>query len=363
MSTTEWRGKMIAVRNCILSVLAASLCAASPVLAGTFVKPPPPEETIPAQKAEVIPPPSTITIQPVQEMHGEPRFWLHAGVESWSGDNTYKIGYPVVDAFGNQYVGYFPFSELKFPLDAVFGVIKIDAVISDKFVVNALVKKNLSEPDDYLQDRDWLTDSNPNQLDIYSDSEITGFEAYAFDADLAYKFLCGERGWLAAGAGYMYQNFEYETAVIHQWSPSGLPGFDYYGDGTVSIYYEVDYKIPYLLLSGQMNLNPSFTLNGRFAYAPWVSADNRDQHRLRYKENRAGDLDGDAFMVSADGEYDFGAHWFATAGLSYTSIDVDGDMDATFFGIYDHTVREELESEQTALFFTVGYRIGPSPEK
>lgn len=337
---------MIAVKNYSFAVLAAVLFISTPVLAGTAVQSPP----------------TSITIQPVQQLQGEPEFWIHAGVELWSGDNTYQIGFPVTDAFGNRNEGYFPFSELKFPLDAVFGVIKLGAVIRDKFVFNALVKKNISEPDDSMEDSDWLTESDPSQLDVYSDSEVTGFEGYAFDVDLAYKFFCREKGWLAAGAGYMYQNFEYETALIRQWSPSGLPDFDYVGDGTTSIYYEVDYKIPYFLLSGQMTLSPHFKLNGRFAYAPWVSSDNRDQHRLRYKENRGGELDGDAFILSADAQYDFNRHWFMTAGLSHTSIDVSGDMDGAFFGYYDHTVAEELESEQTALFLTIGYRIGPAPE-
>jgi hypothetical protein len=337
---------MISVKNCSFTVLAAVLFISTPVLAGTAVQSPP----------------TSITIQPVQQLQGEPEFWIHAGVESWSGDNTYQIGFPVTDALGNHHEGYFPFSELKFPLDAVFGVIKLKGVVRNKFILNAQVKKNISDPDDSMEDRDWLTDSDPGRLDVYSDSDVTGFEGYVLDLDLSYKFFCRDKGWLAAGAGYMYQNFEYETAVIRQWSPSGLPGFDYVGDGTTSIYYEVDYKIPYFLLSGQMTLSPQFKLNGRFAYAPWVTSDNRDQHRLRYKENRAGELDGDAFMISADAQYDFGEHWFMTAGLSHTSIDVDGDMDASFFGYYDHTVAEDLESEQTSIFLTIGYRIGPAPE-
>jgi outer membrane protease len=362
LEKAQRRGKMIsvAVRNCILAALGASLGTAVPIFAETYVIPPPKEERIPPKAAERISPPTSVTIEPMQQMQGESQFWLHAGVESWSGDNTYQIGFPVTDSFGNLYEGYFPFSELKFPLDVVFGVVKVKAVIRNRFVFDALVKKNITEPDDNMEDRDWLTDANPSQLDVYSDSEVVGFDGFVFDVDLAYKVLCRDKGWLAAGAGYMYQNFEYDTAVIHQWSPSGIPGFEYVGDGTKSIYYEVNYKIPYFLLSGQLTLNPQFTLNGRFAYAPWVSADNRDQHLLRYKENRAGDLDGDAYMLSVDAQYDFWQHWFLTGGLSYTSIDVDGDMDATFFGIYDHTVREELESEQTSLYLTVGYRFGPS---
>jgi len=329
-------------QSCAFALLTATFMS-TPVVAGTAVKSNP----------------TNITIQPVQQVQGEPQVWLHAGVESWSGDNTYQIGYPVTDALGNVYEGYFPFSELKFPLDAVFGVIKLNAVIKDKFVFDVVFKKNISDTDDYMEDRDWITDSDPGRLDIYSDSEVTRFDGLVLDVDLGYKVFSGEKGWLAAGAGYMYQDFEYETSLIRQWSPSGLEGFDYVGDGGISLAYEVNYKIPYLLLSGQLELTPKFMVNGRFAYAPWVeSVEDRDQHLLRYKENR-GKLDGTALMASVDAMYNFTSQWFMTAGVSHTSIDVDGEQGATFFGYYDHMVTEEIESKQTAVFLTAGYRFGP----
>ncbi len=332
---------MKVMNKSVLSLVSAVFMV-TPVMAGTAVKS---DET-------------TISIQPVQQVQGEPKAWLHAGVESWSGDNTYQIGFPATDSFGNVYAGHFPISELKFPLDAVFGVIKLNTVIKDRLLFDVVFKKNLTEPDDYMEDRDWITESNPGQLDIYSDSEVTRFDGLVLDVDLAYKVFCGEKGWLAAGAGYMYQDFEWDTAVIRQWSPSGYPDFDYVGDGALSILYEVNYKMPYLLLIGQLDLNPNFRINGRFAYAPWVDAEDRDQHLLRYKENR-GSYDGYAFMVAADAMYDFTQHWFMTAGVSHTSIDVDGEQGSSFFGYYDHTIQAEMESSQTAIYLTAGYRFGP----
>lgn len=359
------------------STVVVVLVLSAPALADTTVKPPPATTVIPSPSSAVIPPPTStvipppassvqpaptsITAQPVQEVHGAPEFQVHAGIEAWSGENTYKIGFPVTDVFGNHYDGYFPFSELKFPLDVYFGVVKVNAVVRDRFVFDALVKKNISDPDDYMEDRDWITESDPGRLDIYSNSEVTGFDGFVFDVDLGYKVFAGNKGWLAAGAGYMYQDFKYDTALVSQWSPSGLSGFDYAGDGTLSIAYDVNYRIPYFLLSGQMMLSPCFKFNARFAYSPWVSAENTDQHVLRSKVNR-GDLDGDAIILAIDGLYDFSQHWFMTAGLSHTSIEADGDMSASFSGYYDHTVTEELESDQTALYLTIGYRFGPSAE-
>ncbi|HER62952.1 MAG TPA: hypothetical protein ENO11_03140, partial [Desulfobacteraceae bacterium] len=104
----------------------------------------------------------------VDGRHGGTQFWMHGGVESWTGDITYRIGFPVIEASGEQYAGYFPFSELEFPLDAIFGTIKAGAVLGDKLVVNAQVKKNITEPDDEMVDRDWTSSSYPWRLDIYS---------------------------------------------------------------------------------------------------------------------------------------------------------------------------------------------------
>lgn len=293
----------------------------------------------------------------VENASGGVKFGMAAGVEAWSGDITYQIGYPVSDAYGYIYNGYFPFSELSFPLDVAFGTVEADLTIIDKYVIGLKLKKNISDPDDYMEDRDWITSSDPSRLDIYSDSTVTDFSAFVIDVDLNYRIVVNDRVSFGAGIGYMHQDFEYETALIRQWSPSGLMGFDYVGDGTTSLIYEVEIDMPYLEVSGHFNILPSLFINGRFAYAPWVSVDDKDQHLLRNKVN-TGDLSGSAVMFSGDVEYDFTPQFFVTGGFDYTYIKADGDMDATFYGIYDHTVAEELESDQFVLYATVGFRFG-----
>ncbi|MCL7486799.1 MAG: omptin family outer membrane protease [Desulfobulbaceae bacterium] len=288
---------------------------------------------------------------------GALEFSMDAGVETWGGDITYQIGFPVTDAYGNTYHGYFPFSELSFPLDATFGVVEAEAVIIDKYAVGLKVKKNVTDPDDPLEDRDWITPSDTHRLDIYSESEVTDFSALVIDVDVSYRFFHNDRAMLAAGVGYMYQDFEYETSVRRQWSPSGYTGYDYVGDGSTSLIYEVDFEMPYFLVEGQFNIIPALKINGRFAFAPWVDVDDRDQHLLRNKVN-TGDLSGSAVMAAVGVEYDFTPWMFVTGGLEHTYVDVDGDMDASFYGIYDHTVAEELESSQTSLFAKIGFRFG-----
>lgn len=284
-------------------------------------------------------------------------FWIHGGVEAWAGEITYRIGYPVTEASGQRYYGYFPFSELEFPLDAAFGVVKAGAVLGNRVVINAQIKTNVSDPDDDMIDRDWTSSSYPWRLDIYSKSEVTGFDALVLDGDVSYKVFDSSILWLAVGAGYMYEDFEYETALKRQWSPSGLPGNDYFGDGRTTLIYEVESNMPYLLVRAKFNIIEKLKINARLGFAPWVEVEDRDQHLLRDKVS-VGEMDGSAVMVSVDTQYDFTPQLFVTGGLSHTYIDVDGDMEASFNGVYDHTVEEELTSRQTSVFLTVGFRFG-----
>ena len=303
-----------------------------------------------------------IHVQPVVTVEGEAEVWLHAGIEAWDGDITYQIGYPASLANGMVENGYFPFSELKFPLGCVYGTIEMNAIFHDKFIVNGTIKKNISSPNSDMEDRDWITESNPSQLDIYSESNVTDFSSMIVDVDLEYKFMQTPKGWLAGGVGFLYQDFLYETALVYQGSPSGIHGFDYVGDGGTSIDYEATFHIPYLVVSGRINPTQRLHLSGRLAFSPYATGEDRDQHLLRYKENK-GDLAGTAYMLSLAAQFDFTPRWFMTAGLDFTSIEMDGDQVATFYGIYDHTVSAELESTQTAVFLTTGYRFGPDPHE
>lgn len=302
---------------------------------------------------------SDIMVQPVVMVEGEAEVWLHGGIESWAGDITYQIGYPATLADGTKENGYFPFSELKFPLDCVFGAIEMNAVFHDRVILNGTIKKNVSDPDSNMEDRDWITETNPKQLDVYSESFVSDFSALIIDVDLEYKFLQLSNAWVAGGIGFLYQNFQYNTSLIRQWSPSGISDFDYTGDGiSTSIDYEATFRIPYLVISSQMSPTKKFHINGRLAYAPIAYGDDRDQHILRDKENK-GDLDGSAFMLSVSALFDFTPRWFMSAGVDLTAIEMSGDMDATFYGVYDHTVTEELDSTQASVFITTGYRFGP----
>ena len=300
--------------------------------------------------------------EPVTVTTGQAKAEIMIGVESLSGDNTYQIGYPVHWFDGVVENGYFPFSQLEFPLDIYMVTARGNAEFQDTWMLSAAVKKDISSPDDQMIDQDWITASNPSQLDVYSNSNISEFEGYEFDVNAKYKFLRRENWSLNGGLGYIYQNWQYTTNVIQQHSPSGQTGFYFLGDGTPSLNYKLEYHIPYVQMGGKINLAKQFSLESNISYSPLVNAKDVDQHLLREKVNK-GDLDGYSWMFNIKGKYDFSEHWFMTASYDFKKMKTDGTMSAEFSNTYlyiygvipNHTVYEEIDSTQHALALNMGY--------
>jgi outer membrane protease len=285
-------------------------------------------------------------------------FNIAIGAERMAGNTTYQIGYPYTAPNGAQQTGYFPFSQLEWPLD--IWLARIDAVsnISDSWRINGVLKKNFSRPENKMNDSDWLTASNPGRLDVYSESTISKFDALIADIDVEWVFLKRQSWFLYAGLGYQYQKFDYEAKLIHQYSPSGLAGYEAYGDGRVGITYDITYNMPYLKIGTDFHIKDKLTLAGSFAWSPIVKANDEDHHLLREHGGKicTGDMRGNAYRIDLSAKYNFTPSWFLKGGFYYTRIDVDGDQyqiygDGTLIG----TVREKSDSTQISGYLTVGY--------
>jgi len=280
-------------------------------------------------------------------------FDVTAGIVKLSGDTTYRIGYPFSDVSGT-YEGYFPFSQLEFPLDVSMLSLGSSIEFSDRWKASLTIQTNITDDPGEMKDSDWITSSDPTRLDVFSTSD-TELDAMIWDINLGYKIFKAPKFSFIVGGGYLHQNFDFKCRIIRQYSPSGLSGYDYLGDGSVGLKYEITYDIPYLEVGIQSNFNNKFSVEASLGYSPFVTVENEDQHLLRHKVNR-GDLEGDALLFSVEGRIDIFTHWFLTFGIDYVTIETDkGDMDAYFYGIYNHTVTEEVESTQTSAMFTVGY--------
>ena len=290
-------------------------------------------------------------------------FDISIGTELMSGDTTYSIGGATTLADGTSGTLHFPLSELEWPLDIWLARVDAGLYIGSSWRINGVLKANISDPDDPMEDSDWglaylegLAGASPSDLDIYSESNISDFDAFIWDIDVEWAFLQRQSWNLYAGLGYQYQKFEYDGQLIHQYSPSHPGQAEAYGDGTVGITYEMTYKMPYFLIGTDYQITPSFTVTGSFAYSPWVEAEDEDHHLLRNKVAK-GDMEGDAFMVDVSGTYYFLSSWFLEGGFLYTKIDVDGDQNQSINGVPLGTIYEESESTQTSGYLNIGYRF------
>lgn len=303
-----------------------------------------------------------INVQPVVRVEGQMEVWLDAGLEAWSGENTYQVGYPVGYDLGGPTRGQFPFREMVVPVDATFASAHLFGIFHDKWLVNAGLKRNISEPDDNVTDSYFLTESNPSQLDLYSESDIVDFDALIIDVDLSHKLTEGLWGWLAGGVGFMYQRFHYDYALISQYSPSGAYS-DYSGIGTgyTDGKYEITYYMPYLLASAHFTPTNRFAWDARLGVAPWIKGEDRAQYLPDVNED-TGAVDGWGVNASLAAQYDVTNHWFARAGVNYTFLEADGDTDVFVHNTYQYTTGEETESSQLSGYLGAGYRFGPFPK-
>ncbi len=281
---------------------------------------------------------------------------VSAGVGRLSGDTTYRIGYPVHWVNFGVEEGYFPISQLEFPLDVHLGAISA-SLGADVWLLRLSLQKEMTRDAGDMKDSDWLTASDPSRLDIYSTS-ATELEALILDLKVLFRFFTAPNGCLTAGVGYLRENFDFKCRLIRQNSPSGAyAGWETVGDGSVGITYEIIYEIPYLEIGAQLNLKNRYQLEASLGYSPMVHVKDEDHHILRNKVNK-GDLDGDAVLFSLQGRYAVYKNLFLALQFDYRRIETDkGDMVATFGGadsIFNHTVTEEVESEQLTTMFTVG---------
>lgn len=288
----------------------------------------------------------------------KPGFSIGLGTGKMAGETVYQIGFPAVAPTGERYAGYFPFSELEWPLD--FWLVTIDGVatLNDRWRATVSISKNLSTPQNDMNDSDWLTPADPAQLDVYSEFRISSFDVFIADADIEWFFFRQPAISLYVGAGMVYQNFDYESELLYQYSPSGLEGFSSVGDGRTGITYEMTYSLPYVKIGADLQLAAGLEILGSFAYSPIVQAEDSDHHLLReFGGKRAsGDMDGTAYLVEVSGRYLITPAFFVEAIFNYLHIEVDGNQYQEYgIGVPIGTFRQEAESTQTSAYVTLGY--------
>ena len=289
---------------------------------------------------------------PVQSAGSKAIQWdMWGGVERMSGHVTYQIG---------DDGAYFPLSELKWPADVTFGSVG-GSVYFGKWEAYGVFSKNIDSDAGTMEDSDWLDESNPDLMTIYSESD-TDFDGYTTDGSIRYwlmetpiRDLPGTVVSLAGGLGYLYQNFSWDAKDLDQWYPQN-PEFEHdIVDGPVGSY-ESTLNMPYIEAAGKVAYK-GLLMSGSVGFAPYVRVEDEDDHKLRYIRATT-DADGTAFKASLQARYNLTRNLFMMAQVNYLTFDVDGtEKNKTYDGPYEGdswTIDHKIKSDQTSVLLAAG---------
>ena len=278
---------------------------------------------------------------------------LSFGLEEMTGDMTSSIGGEINYANGQNGNRLFSISELEWPMDILLARFDGTLTLNPMWRINGVLKTAVDDPDETMIDRDWFY-PNDGRVDVYSESSISEFEAFILDVDFEWTYLQQGPWSLFAGVGYLHQDFEYEGNLITQYSPTGMSGYNYVGNGSTGITYDNTFSMIYFLLGADMQLTPQFDLSGKFSVAPLASSED-ELHHLYYNKVSTGDMDGTAYMFEVSGNFQISPWWFVKAGVQVTSISVDGDQYQVLGGEPLGQIDQEIESDQASGYITMGY--------
>jgi len=334
----------------------------------------------------------------VSHAHARVEFEISPGAGYLTGDNTYEIGnVPAeLDPWGRQ--PYFPISRLEFLLGVPIATLDARVTV-DRWTLSGGARINIGDRAGNMRDYDWgmpfwdddgeegpgwyvweITDGTNTwyALDVESKNKST-VDVLLWEVEAAYELFSHKyrdafdvasqgvvRGYF--GVGYEHRAFEYECELIRQWSPSGIPGFDAVGDGTVGLTYDVTYSIPYaeFTLEGETaNVGMSFSAG----YSPYVTARDEDVHLARrpgpiYAE---GECTGNALKARANLRYNITPHWSVGVLLDYLYLRTSGEQDNAIYAGADDGISwddsfwatdEKITSRQAYFTLDVRYRFG-----
>ncbi len=277
---------------------------------------------------------------------------LSFGLESMEGDLTSSIGGKINHANGQSESTFFPISELEWPLDILLARFDGSLTVNPMWRINGTLKTAIDDPDEAMIDQDWFAPGG--DPDIYSESSISEFEALILDVDFEWTYLQQGPWSLYTGVGYLHQEFEHEGNLIMQYSPTGITGYNYVGNGSTGITYETTFSMIYFLLGADIQLTSQLDLTGKFSVAPLASSEDELYH-LYYNKVSTGDMEGTAYMFELSGNLQISPWWFIKAGFQYTNISVDGEQYQVLAGEPLGQIEQEVESVQSSGYISTGY--------
>ena len=280
------------------------------------------------------------------------QLFLGASIDVENGDMTYIIQ-------GSEDGGWK--SELEWPLENIVyigGVASVD--FRRKFQVNAGIWTSVTDDAGKMKDSDWLFGFYGDQRVIYSETEAT-VDSTQFDVNLRYNFLSRETLSLGAILGYSYTKWDWKAGNGFQTTIDPFTFFQGPIEG-IGITYEEKIQVPYLGLALSMfPLNSSFGFNVYTLYSPIAQCDDEDDHIQRFKLS-TGETDGTFLSLGGDLRWKFTDSWSLTGRINYTSYDLEGEQNQSFYagenaGIRFENIDLTVEGSQVYIGLMLGYEL------
>jgi outer membrane protease len=315
---------------------------------------------------------SSVTVQaaqPVQQSSGDITFGI--GIGYLNGNTLYHIS--SYDATGQGIE-----SELEFPLKTFLfsiqgGYLSKDLKGRDEVKITLQWLTNIDNGSGQLKDSDWATDAvdialvgAPHAgLDIFSTSDIK-LKANILDLRASYNNWLSDTLSVGPLGGFLYQNFHFDASHLSQvgYGPYA-PGYTGTIPGKV-LTYDVTYIIPYLGIHSELQLSKQFHALVDLGYSPWVSAEDEDDHLLRYKRSN-GSTTGTAYLAAVSARWDLqDDNSFLLQG-QYLKIDTTGTQTQTWYrapnsdglpaGYTITGIHDKVTSQQTTITFLFNHRF------
>ncbi len=293
--------------------------------------------------------------------------WL--GLAHKLGDVTYEIGGDFSDSNGDSGSYWFPISRLKWPINAFMVEIGGEIHPLKRLEIKGSASHNItSNLGSKMEDSDWVYDQAVYGWteDIYSESDAS-FKGYVLDGQARFwiidRHFSNQSSFaLALGAGFTYQNYDWEASDLDQWSPSGVYGTDHsYVSGLVGAYKSQLY-MPYLELSIRSRIGKA-DITGHIGGSPYLWAKDEDDHMLR-KRLMTTDAHGYSVKGGFQANYNFTANWFA--GLRFnllyfiakgTQKGVQYETTSEAAAGYRWDIEHDIKSFQLDSMLIAGYRF------
>lgn len=296
-------------------------------------------------------------------------FNLENGFERYFFYTRYQIGGKTLSRQGAG-ITYFPFSELKFPLDVFMIYANLTLTLLDRISFHYGVKKNIHNRVGKMKDTDWIP--LPGFKTIYSESDAR-LNAIITEADLVVNLYTISFFSIKVGAGFMHQYLYYwcsnvvQEDIIDANMNLEMPSI------TVIQGKIITYEVQYYIFT--MQITPVFTIPlGKgyleiipaIRFSPYLRAKDIDDHLLRGKVAK-GDSKGTAFMPFLSIRYLFASRVFISAKLEYMYLVTKGKQTQSYYNPFiepDITnnipgwsarIENKLKSEQLSVSLGAGY--------